>query len=279
MSDHEEKHGGEEHGGGSHGGGHGGGGHGGGHGEHEETGAPEWLISFADNVALMMGFFVILLAMNMGPKGTPVQGGEPDETNNGVGTGATSRAEDIIISIREGFNSSFDAKSSDANERRMAALKKQRDELRKSDSPAGTAPKAQVVRDTPITNLGGVVFFDNQSADLSSTAQDTLRQVAEKLKDQRWIVELRGAVSPFETGRNAEKAMSLSYERALSAARSLTRYGVPWPQLRLVACGDGNRAIGRSNAHDDDKPNQRVEIVVTKETVAPDAFSKDAGAN
>ena len=233
--------------------------------------------TFADNVALMMGFFVILLAMNMGPKGTPVQGGEPDEINNGMG-GASSRADDIIISIREGFNSPIDAKSSDPNERRLAA-KKQRDDLRKADGPTGTASKQQAVRDTPITNLGGVVFFEDQSADLSSSAQETLHQVADKLKDQRWIVELRGAVSPFETGRNAEKAMSLSHERALQAARSLTRYGVPWSQLRLVACGDGNRAIGRSNDHSADKPNQRVEIVVTKETVAADAFSKDSGAN
>lgn len=44
---HEEGHGKKGHGG------HGGHGHGGGHEEH--AGAPEWLISFADNVALLMG--------------------------------------------------------------------------------------------------------------------------------------------------------------------------------------------------------------------------------
>ena len=76
MADHDE-HGEHEegHGGGSHGGGHAAGGH-----EEGHEGAPEWLISFADNVALMMGFFVILLAMNMGPKGSSVNNtGEPGE--------------------------------------------------------------------------------------------------------------------------------------------------------------------------------------------------------
>ena len=72
------------HKGGGHGGGHGHGG--GGHEEHHE-GAPEWLISFADNVALMMGFFVILLAMNMakqtvgGIGGEAQMGGNPNQAN------------------------------------------------------------------------------------------------------------------------------------------------------------------------------------------------------
>ena len=39
---------------------------GGGHDE-EHEGAPEWLISFADMVMLIMGFFVILFALNMSP--------------------------------------------------------------------------------------------------------------------------------------------------------------------------------------------------------------------
>src|SRR5215468_7173106 len=92
MADHDEKdHGASEgHGGGGHGG-HGG--HGGSaHEEHE--GAPEWLISFADNVALMMGFFVILLAMNMAKK-----------TAGGIGGEAKMGAElDFVLAIRQAFN-------------------------------------------------------------------------------------------------------------------------------------------------------------------------------
>ncbi|MCL4212087.1 MAG: hypothetical protein KJZ68_15650, partial [Phycisphaerales bacterium] len=49
---------------GGHGHGHGGGGH-----EEGHEGAPEWLISFADMVMLMMGFFVILFALNVNPTG------------------------------------------------------------------------------------------------------------------------------------------------------------------------------------------------------------------
>jgi flagellar motor protein MotB len=278
MADHEEKHGGGGehaeggHGGGSHGGGgHGGGGHGGG-GEHEEAGAPEWLISFADNVALMMGFFVILLAMNMGPKGEPVQGGDPSENNNGSG-GGMSRADSIIISIREGFNSPLDAKSGNPEERRLANAKKQRDESRKDEGPVGTAQRPQTVRETDYSNLGGVVYFEDSSAELTATAKATIAQVAKKLQGQRWIVELRGSVSPFESGRNPEKAMALAHERALQAGRELAKSGILWPQVRLVACGDANRKVVRSTDHAADRPNQRVEIIVTKDAMPADPYA------
>src|ERR1051325_10394638 len=77
-------------------GGHGGGGHGGGGHEEHHEGAPEWLISFADNVALMMGFFVILLAMNMAHK-TVGGGGK-----RGSGGGADDI--DFVLAIRQAFN-------------------------------------------------------------------------------------------------------------------------------------------------------------------------------
>src|SRR5215831_6049600 len=85
-------------GGGHSGGGHShshGGSHGGGHEEAHE-GAPEWLISFADNVALMMGFFVIMLAMYMAKRtaggigGTEAMGG--------------TREMDFVLALREAFN-------------------------------------------------------------------------------------------------------------------------------------------------------------------------------
>src|SRR5215468_5365718 len=92
----------------SHGGGHG---HGGGHEEGHE-GAPEWLISFADNVTLMMGFFVILLAVNMGPKGN----GPSDASKQGDSSEPPPQLLDAQIAIREAFNNPVNLNSMDPGE-------------------------------------------------------------------------------------------------------------------------------------------------------------------
>lgn len=276
MAEHEEKHGEgheEGHGGGSHGGGsHGPAGHGG--GEHEESGAPEWLISFADNVALMMGFFVILLAMNMGPKATAVQGGEPGESENG-GRAAEDYKTDFAIKIREAFNP-IDMNSTNPAEAKFRARKRELEGTKKEDGPEGSAQRAQSVRPTDISNLGGFVLFEDKNTTISSAADSTITAIAKKLRDQRWVVELRGHVSPFESGRSPEVAMALSYERSMQVGRALARLGIPWSQLRVIACGEGDRVVGRSSNHEDDRRNQRVEIMVTKEALPDDAFSKDA---
>src|SRR5690349_11416681 len=97
MSDHEHSESGHGHGGGGghRKGGHGGGGHGGGGHEEGHEGAPEWLISFADNVMLQMGFFVILLALNLKE---PTTGGIGGKESNGDPPAALL---DAAIAIRE----------------------------------------------------------------------------------------------------------------------------------------------------------------------------------
>src|SRR5437588_11856819 len=85
--------------------------HGGGHEEAHE-GAPEWLISFADNVTLMMGFFVILLAVNMGPKGA----GATNAPQQGDSSLPPPSLLDAQIAIREAFNNPVNLNSMDPGE-------------------------------------------------------------------------------------------------------------------------------------------------------------------
>jgi len=262
MAEHEAHKEGE--GGGSHGGGgHGGGGHasgGGGHEEHE--GAPEWLISFADNVALMMGFFVILLAMNMQK---PKAGGIGGEAK--MGGAPTPEMLDFIIAMRSEFNP-IDINSSNPKEAelRKRILERQAGESRQNEDP-GAGREHQSIRPTDFSNLGGNVQFEDDSPSLTETAREQARKIGSRIAGQRYIVEIRGHVSPSEASNNWGKAAALAFSRATAVGDVLAAQGVNRRQMRLATCADNERNTSRSASYDRDRDrqNQRVEVIVTGE--------------
>ena len=253
----EEKH--EEHGSGGHrGGGHGGGGHGGG-GHEEHEGAPEWLISFADNVALLMGFFVIMLAMNMEKPKTGGLGGDNQNPSQ-----QDMEMLDAVISIRQAFHNPVDMTSEDPNEAPLRNRIRERAEGRSQQAAeSGESEEAQAIRPTDLTSLGGVVPFEDGEVTLTTSARKNAVALAGPLVGLRWVIEVRGHASPSEAFGDPEKSMGLSNRRAMAVAQALAAQGVSWQQIRLVACGDAERRIERSFDRAADAINQRVDVVVT----------------
>jgi outer membrane protein OmpA-like peptidoglycan-associated protein len=272
AEEHDEQHEGESHGSGSHGGGHG---HaGGGHAEGEHEGAPEWLISFADNVALMMGFFVILLAMNMGPKGKSDAGGDP---SNEPGTPSTAML-DFVIGMREGFGNPIDLSSKKAEEQpfinRMRELRGEGD----TNQVPGRHKAQQSLRPTNFSSIGAKISFDDDSTALNSAARETIAEAAKKLKGQRYYIELRGHVSPSEAMHDVRRAMKLSYDRAITVFNALVEQGISPAQLIIRCYGDNDRIVPNTWSRENDRTNQRVEIVISSEQLPPDPYSKDASS-
>jgi outer membrane protein OmpA-like peptidoglycan-associated protein len=244
------------HGGGGHGAAHGGGG---GHDEHE--GAPEWLISFADNVALLMGFFVILLAMNMQK---PKMGGLGGEDKNPASNDVDMI--DAVISIRAAFNNPVDLASDNPAEAGLRKRIRERAEGRsRQPGDAGENQEAQAIRPTQFSSLGGTIPFEDGSSSLTPTARGRVDALAPPLVGLRWIIEVRGHASPSETFQDPGKGLTLSYFRARTIAEALVAKGVKWQQLRLVCAGDSERKVERSYDRSADAFNQRAEVVVTQE--------------
>jgi outer membrane protein OmpA-like peptidoglycan-associated protein len=268
MAEHEktEKHE-EGHGGGSHGGGgHGGGGHGG--GEHEEhEGAPEWLISFADNVALMMGFFVILLAMNMKKETAGGIGGE-----KAMGGRPSNEMADFVLAMREGFNNPVNVNSTNPAEADLVKRKREKESESNEAGRKGKNEKVQSVRPhSDFSNLGGQATFVEGSAALSETEKAGVKRIAETVAGLRWMVEVRGHVSAAESVRDPRAGWRMSFDRAYAAGQALVEGGMDWKQIRLVACGtNGSMASGRQYDSTMLRGDQRAEIVVTNEPM-PDA--------
>lgn len=268
----EGEHGGGHGGGGHGGGGHGGGGHGGGgHAEGEHEGAPEWLISFADNVMLQMGFFVILLALNMGEKAT-------GPSTDGEGTGQPSQAMmDFAIAVREAFNNPVDLNSSAPEDQALIRRLKQRElegEVGET-GPVGDKQNVQSLRPSDYVNTVGIVEFERNESAIPFEGAETVFEVAKKVGGHRFIIEVRGNVSATEAAQSDDRGMLLSYERALAVAKQLEADGVNWRQLRVVAGGDTQRATARASGAGQHRTNQRVEVIQTEETMPDDPYSQE----
>lgn len=264
MSDKHHEH--DEHAEKGHGGSHGGhgGGHGGGHAEGEHEGAPEWLISFADNVTLMMGFFVILLAATLAQVGG---GGKGD--GDGKGKPGTNSPDmlDAAIAVRAAFNNPVNIDSTDPTDQPLVRRLIERDEegFSKFPGPKGKEHDVQSIRPGDYKAACGKVPFANGSAELSAEAKEVIAEVAREVRGLRMIIEIRGHASASESFKQDDKGMRLSFDRALLVAKSLAETGVEWRQLRVVACGDNDRLKPQGYGKGGQKPNERVEIIVTQE--------------
>jgi len=279
-----EKHDKDEHSGG----GHGGGGHGPGGGGHEEAheGAPEWLISFADNVALMMGFFVILVAMNMAKEtaggiggNEKNKGGDPDAINAPQDTSTEELMLDFAIGLREAFNNPVDLSSKDPKDEQLRQRLLQRAGKSETKVPGvkGYEQDVQGPRPSEYRAVTGTVPFAENSAGVSNAGLSVLNEVSQKIRGRTLMVEVRGHTSAAEAFNKPDAAMKLSWDRAQAVAKGLAERGVDWWQLRLVVCGDHDRLQQFPNSKADDRANSRVEVVITDEVVPDKVPMQTAG--
>ncbi len=256
------------------GGGHGGGGQGGAHGgggghEGEHEGAPEWLISFADNTALMMGFFVILLAMNMAPKGGAGAASSSD-SEAAKSSGQTAEQLDWAIGVREAFNNPVNPFSNDPRDRYLAMRKREKMREAQGGEDQGVKGKndrSQTLKPSGKTGPVAIISFKTFTDSIDPNMSPVLAGAAEELRGKRLIAEIRGHVSGPEAAGENVQVDRLAFDRAHKVTTELVRLGVDRKQLRIVACGTVEPIAKRVYTAEEHHLNERVEIVVTDEVL------------
>lgn len=250
---------------------HGGHGHGA-HEEHEE-GVPEWVVSFADNALLQMGFFVILLAMNLKE---PTSGGVGGKDEFGQHPSENPHLLDMAIGVREAFNNPVNlASSSPTDLPLIRRIIQRREGTAFEDGPPGDKQNVQSVRPTDYYRTGGLVTFEPGASGVDMAGLAVVSALAKQYKGRRSILEVRGHTSVGESFTAPDKGMALSFERSMAVFNLLVDAGLDPAQLRVVAVGAGDRATPIARDELARKNNQRVEIIITDENMQDDPYAVD----
>jgi len=256
MSDDHGKHGDGGHG---HGGGHGGGGH----EEEEEAGAPEWLISFADMVMLLMGFFVILFALNVQPKGGNAGGG--GEETEGVAAQPLEIDPEFIESVRRAFHNPLNP--DDPQDAEVLHAIAQRGAGHASDPGVkGAETEVRSPRDIDFFGQAVDVPFSRHELEPGEEGDAIITEFAARHHGRQNVIEVRGHTDEVEAFKDPAKAFRIAIERATAVADRLAAAGIDWDRLRVTASGTAEpRRRDRAMSV---KPgeNARVELLVRRDS-------------
>lgn len=237
--------------------------HSGSHEEHE--GAPEWLISFADNVMLMMGIFVILLALNMNkPEGASAGG--PSDGSERAGAGESDQELDFALAVRKAFNNEVDINSLDPADALLVRRLRERTlgTPRGNEGTSQGPPELRPLGPQDVAWDGGIVTFAEFATELDPAARQTLIDLTPQLEGVNFTVELRGHASIWESMNHPERGYDIAHKRARAAALFLVEQGIPWERIRIVSMGD---SAGRSKEQVTPRGVgniERVEIVLVR---------------
>lgn len=226
--------------------------------EKPSEGAPEWMVSYADMITIMMAFFVVMYALS----------GKKDE----------SVMQPVLTSLKQQFGPRWPFANlipSTYFTRHAAAPKidqgKGRQVLiggthpQQDDDPRHN--RALRVRDGLVR--GGVVFFEPFAIDLNELQQAQLRRVATEVSGKPQRIEVRGHSSPraLPAGSPYRDDWDLAYERCRSVLEFLGSQGVDRHHIRISVSGS-NEPLARGSNDQPARGPARVEVYMLNEFVS-----------
>jgi chemotaxis protein MotB len=245
-------------------------------GGHEGTHADErWVISYADLVTLLFGFFIILYAT-------------ADANEVKFEALRQGLAEAFNVPVKEGYTggSIFDGGTGIVPERNVAgSLEFDLDQIEqliaRRTTEAGLAGKILVTRDDDkiVLRLADNLVFPSASADIRPDALPLLEIVAEAVNQTPNEIRVEGHTDniPLTTDRYASN-WELSSARATAVLRLLTEQLQVAPS-RTFAAGYGEyRPIATNLTPEGRAQNRRADIVILYPPVRFDTGASDGSA-
>ena len=196
-------------------------------------GAPEWMVSYADMITIMMAFFVVMYAM------APKKDKEDAQSNK----------QRLMDSIYERFGPEFEPFGSLMQDHQPPRTKNTERGYGKliGDPPQTDSPERQTERPARIripgsgqqTRVGGIILFEDGTTEMSLDELARLRAVAREFAGKPHKIEVIGHASrrPLPKGSHYKDHIDLGYARARRTMELLVEMGIERERMRITSAG------------------------------------------
>lgn len=268
-----------------------------------EAGVPEYMVSYADMLTIMLAFFVVLYASTSasgtrdkgGKSGEDARGGKEPAAAAGINgqetgrdlagpeAGNDPRLQQVFESLYDRFGPDYSLRNWWPGRSRGPVNSIPNDEGRRIPTrPPRFLPSDDytvLVSPKSLDNVvaGGCISFPGFSVSLDPDQRKTLRALAEQLAGKLQKIEIRGHTSrrPLPKGSPYKDYWDLAYARARSVEQDLVAQGIDPARIRLSVAGANEpmELAGNGPAVDH---NGRVEIRLLNEWLKSPGQAKAA---
>lgn len=224
--------------------------------ERPPEGAPEWMVSYADMITIMMAFFVVMYAL----------GGRKDE----------SAVRPVISSLKQQFGPDWPFANLVPGPYRPRTNRPDRFQVHgRMEETIGPRPGGGDYPSRTPTRIsrpgdgllrGGDIAFDEDRAALNDQQKLQLQNIATDIAGKPQKIEVRGHASrrPLPAGSIYRDAWDLAYARAREVADYLIEQGIDPHRIRIGVAGTNEPVVG-PDAESTSRRNSRVEIHMLNE--------------
>ena len=241
--------------------------------EEEDAGIPEWVVTFGDMMSLLLTFFIMLVSMS-----------EIKEEEKFLA---------MIESMRQHFGheasplSFVPGNSPPRNSvlQHLASMgrAKRKDLMRGGQpvkAPVGDHARVQTVRPGKHSTVGGVIYFEEESAELTSENKQTLHQIIDQIAGKPQKIEIRGHTSrkPVQPTDVFDDLWDLSYQRCRNTMQFLVERGIDPGRIRLGAAGP-HEPLDNGIDPGSRQRNARVQILMWDEPIVDLSSEAEESSN
>lgn len=222
--------------------------------ENTPEGAPEWMVSYADMITIMMAFFVVMFAMSgtQDPKKE-----DPVITSLHKQFGRVTNTPNVLKVPR---NSNFVGVGKGHSPKATAP------DMAASVDPAAGEGRATSFRPGDQLTLGGVIWFDGLESVLDDQQHRQLKAIAREFSGKPQRIDIRGHTTTKALPDDApyRDHWDLAYARCHSAMVYLVSCGIDAKRLRISVAGP-NEPLTFSVENSVVRRNGRVEVLMLNE--------------